>query len=161
MFRLITNYISFLKNNKNNYLTFNKQLVFAEVAGLIAGWVVAELSNSLSRFNNSLYSGLTDYFASMIFFFIIYYMDNKKFYLGTTRFIRIKKIVKSAISIWPSIIIADIAYLFVRPYFHYILMTILNLETGLAAIIAHFFAFGVFNVVAIISKSVIDYVRQK
>jgi hypothetical protein len=35
-----------------------------------------------------------------------------------------------------------------------------GLEAGVAATIAHFAAFGVFNGVAILSRSIIDYLRS-
>jgi len=35
-----------------------------------------------------------------------------------------------------------------------------DLETGIAAMIAHFLAFGIFNIVAVISKRIIDYTRR-
>jgi hypothetical protein len=155
----IKNYLAFVRKNKSDYLLFNKQLVFSEIAGLVFGLIAAEASKSFSKIENSLYSGIIDYCASIGFFFIIYYYDNKKYYLDCSRSTRIIKIVKSAFSIWPSIIIADVAYVIARPYFHYLLV-IYGLETGLAATIAHFLAFGIFNLVAVVSKSMIDYARK-
>jgi hypothetical protein len=160
VFQTILNYIAFVKKNKVNYFIFNKQLVFSEIAGLISGLIVAEMFYSLSKASNSFYSGITDYIFSIVFFLIIYYYDNKKNYQHYKYYNRIKKILKSAISFWPSIIIADIAYLIARPYIHYMLISLFGLETGLAATIAHFFAFGLFNIIAILSKSIIDFVKD-
>jgi len=36
-----------------------------------------------------------------------------------------------------------------------------GLETSIAAIIAHFVAFGLFNIIAILSKSIVDYVHLR
>lgn len=60
-FQHIENYFSFVKIHSREYLTFNKQLVLAELAGLIAGLIIAEIFRSLSNVNNSLYSGVADY----------------------------------------------------------------------------------------------------
>jgi hypothetical protein len=155
----IKNYFAFVRKNKSDYLLFNKQLVFSEIAGLVLGLIAAEASRSFTKIENSLYSGFIDYCASIGFFFIIYYYDNKKYYLDFSRSTRLIKIIKSAFSIWPSIIIADVAYVIARPYFHYVLMTH-GLETGLAATVAHFLAFGVFNLIAVVSKSMIDFARK-
>jgi len=35
-----------------------------------------------------------------------------------------------------------------------------GLEAGMAATIAHFVAFGLFNIIAILSRSIVDYVRS-
>jgi len=159
VFQNIKNYFIFVRKNKANYLLFNKQLVFSEIAGLIAGLIVAEASKSFNKIENSFYSGITDYCASLGFFFIIYYYDNKKYYINLNRSNRFKEIIKSALSIWPSIIIADVAYIISRPYFQYLLL-VHGLETGLSAAIAHFLAFAVFNLIAIGSKSIMDYIRK-
>ena len=92
-------------------------------------------------------------------FLAIYYQDNKGYYREDDKSKRIGKIIKSAFRIWPSVVVADIAYIISRPYIHYLLM-INGLEGGIAATIAHFIAFGIFNAIAIFSKSIVDYVRS-
>ncbi len=158
----IRRYIVFLAKNKAAYLVFGKQLAISEIAGLLVGIIVAEIS-SYFLFNKkvdvSLYSGIADYAASIVCFIVIYYQDNKRYYREDDNSKRIRKIIKSVFRIWPSVIIADVAYIICRPYIHYLLM-ISGLETGVAATIAHFVAFGIFNVIAIFSKSVVDYVKS-
>jgi hypothetical protein len=158
----IRSYISFLAKNKAKYLVFSKQLAISEVAGLLAGIFAAEVSSYFLFDKNidiSLYSGIADYAASIICFIAIYYHDNKKYYIDDYKRERIKKIIKSALHIWPSIALADIAYIISRPYIQYLLM-VYGLEAGMAATIAHFIAFGLFNIIAILSRSIVDYARS-
>ena len=90
---------------------------------------------------------------------MIYYHDSKRYYLEYDRLQRFKKVLKSILHIWPTIAIADVAYIFCRPYIQYLLLTY-GLESSVAATIAHFVAFGIFNAIAIFSKSMADYVRS-
>jgi hypothetical protein len=157
----IRRYIVFLAKNKTTYLVFGKELAISEIAGLLVGVIVAEVSAYFlfdKKVDVSLYSAIADYAASIVCFIVIYYQDNKRYY-REDKSERIIKVIKSAFRIWPSVIIADIAYIICRPYIHYLLM-VSGLETGVAATIAHFVAFGIFNVIAIFSKSVVDYVRS-
>jgi len=159
----IKKYFAFIKKNKSTYLVFGKQLLISEVAGLVVGILVAEGLSAYFFFDKKidvpLYSGIGDYAASILAFLVIYYHDNKRYYKEDKGLLRIGKIIKSAFSIWTSVIIADIAYIICRPYLHYLLM-IYGLETGIAATIAHFAAFGIFNTVAILSRSMVDYIRN-
>jgi len=158
----IKKYFRFVHANRPAYFNFNKQLVLGELAGFLAGIVVAEAS---ARFKNdeialSLYSGTADYVGSILGFLAIFYYDNKLQHRDLDGKERFKRIMKSAISLWPSVVAADIAYIFARPYVHYLLL-LSGFEAGIAATISHFFAFGIFNGVAILSRSLIDYVRSK
>jgi len=104
-------------------------------------------------------SGVADYAASILGFFAIFYYDKKPHYRELSRNERFKRIAKEALSLWPAIAAVDIAYIFMRPYLHYILL-VSGFEAGIAATVAHFVAFGVFNGVAILSRSIIDYIKS-
>ena len=113
----IRSYIEFLANNKSKYLVFSKQLAISEVAGLLAGIIVAEVSSYFLNDKNiyiSPYSGIADYAASIICFLAIYYHDNRKYYIDEYKLERIIKVIKSALHIWPSIALADIAHIISR-----------------------------------------------
>lgn len=154
-------YIRFFESNKSTYFHFNKQLFIGELVGFGAGVGVAEATVFLAadELTNSLSSGIADYAASILGFFAIFYHDKKPHYRELTRSERFKRIAKEAFSLWPAIAAADIAYIFLRPYLHYILL-VSGLEAGIAATVAHFVAFGVFNGVAILSRSMIDYMKS-
>jgi hypothetical protein len=157
----IRRYVVYLSKNKTNYFVFGKQLAISEIAGLVIGVIIAEISAYFlfdKKVDVSIYSGIADYAASIVCFFVIYYYDNKRYYIEYKKSERIKKVVKSTLRIWPSVVIADVAYIISRPYIHYLLM-VSGLESGVAATIAHFAAFGIFNIIAIFSKSMVDYVR--
>jgi hypothetical protein len=81
-------------------------------------------------------------------------------YAGYEKGVRLRKIIRNAIGLWPSVVVADVAYIFVRPYFHYILL-LNDIEVGIAATVAHFLAFAVYNCIATFSKSMIDYARSR
>lgn len=154
-------YFRFVKNNRPIYLNFNKQLVIGELAGFGAGLVVAELAAAVTKdeFAISMSSGLSDYAGSILGFFAIFYRDNIPRYRELGRKERVRRITNDAFSLWPSVAAADIAYIFIRPYMHYVLL-LSGLEAGIAATIAHFAAFAVFNGVAILSRSIIDYMKS-
>jgi hypothetical protein len=158
----VRRYIIFLTKNRTTYLVFGKQLAISEIAGLVMGVIVAEISAYFlldKKVDVSLYSGIADYAASIVCFFVIYYHDNKRYYIEYDKSERIEKVLKNTLRIWPSVAIADVAYIICRPYIHYLLM-IFGLESGMAATIAHFVSFGIFNIIAIFSKSIIDYIRS-
>ena len=103
--------------------------------------------------------GIADYTGSLLGFLGIFYSDNKMQYRELGRKERFKRIMKNAFSLWPSVAAADVAYILARPSIHYILL-VSGLEAGIAATIAHFAAFGVFNGVAMLSRSIVDYLRS-
>lgn len=154
-------YFRFVQDNKPVYFNFNKQLVLGELAGFAAGVGVAEAMAATTRdeFAISVSSGIADYAGSILGFLAIFYRDSKAQYSELSGKDRFKRIMKDAFSLWPSVAVADIAYIFARPYVHYILL-VSGLEAGIAATIAHFAAFGVFNGVAILSRSIIDYIKS-
>jgi hypothetical protein len=154
-------YFKFLLAHRSTYVRFNRQLLIGELAGFGAGVAVAEAVASLNgdEFAISAYSSGADYLGSILGFLAVFYADNRSSYHNDSRSARTKKILKDALKLWPSVLAADIAFILVRPYFHYISLT-LGLEAGVAATIAHFLAFGVFNGVAILSRSLIDYARS-
>lgn len=157
----IKKYIRFIKSNRATYFHFNKQLFIGEIAGFGAGVGVAEAAAALSadELTISLSSGVADYAGSILGFFGIFYFDKKPQYRELGRNERFKHILKDVFSLWPSIAVADIAYIVIRPYIHYLLL-VSSFEVGIAATIAHFAAFGVFNGVAILSRSMIDYMKS-
>jgi hypothetical protein len=129
-------YFRFVLSNRPVYFNFNRQLVIGELAGFAAGVGVAEAAATATRdeLAISVSSGVADYAGSILGFLAIFYRDSR---------------AQSA----------DVAYILVRPYIHYVLL-VSGLEAGVAATIAHFAAFGVFNGVAILSRSIIDYLRS-
>ncbi|MGH9992198.1 MAG: hypothetical protein ACREBU_19800 [Nitrososphaera sp.] len=159
--RSIRQYFQFLLGRRATYVRFNKQLLIGELGGFGAGVAAAEAAASiaLDDFAISAYSSVADYSGSVLGFLAIFYLDNRSALRGIGRIARIKKTLKEAFRLWPPVLAADIAFVLVRPYFHYV-MLVLGIEPGVAAIIAHFLAFGVFNCVAIFSRSVIDYARS-
>lgn len=154
-------YLRFVQNNSPVYFKFNKQLVIGELAGFAAGVGVAEAMATVTRdeFAISVSSGIADYIGSILGFLAIFYHDSKAQYSELAGKDRFKRIMKDAFSLWPSVAAADVAYIFARPYVHYILL-VSGIEAGIAATIAHFASFGVFNGVAILSRSVIDYLKS-
>lgn len=157
----IKRYTRFIHANRRIYLLFNRQLLVGGLAGLLSGIAVAE---AVALFTNdeiaiSVPSGIADYSASILGFLTVYYYDNKPQYLHLERNERIKRILKSAVSLWPTVVAADIAYLITRPYVHSVLL-LFGLEAGIAAAIAHFIGVGIFNGTALMSKSIIDYARR-
>jgi len=157
----IKKYIRFIKSNKATYFHFNKQLFIGEIAGVGAGVGVAEAAAALSadELTIALSSGVADYAGSILGFFAIFYYDKKPEFRELSRNKRFTRILKDAFSLWPSIAVADIAYIVIRPYLHYLLL-VSGFEVGIAATMAHFAAFAVFNGVAILSRSMIDYVKS-
>ncbi|HEX2013978.1 MAG TPA: hypothetical protein VLA68_02000 [Nitrososphaera sp.] len=157
----ISHYFKFLHDRRSTYIRFNKQLLIGELAGFGAGIAVAEASAWLMMDDVaiSLYSSAADYSGSILGFLAIYYNDNKWRYKDEKRGTRVKNVLKAALSLWPSVVAADVAFILARPYFHYATLS-LGLEAGVGATIAHFLAFAVFNGVAILSRSIIDYARS-
>ncbi len=157
----IKKYIRFIKGNRPTYFHFNKQLFIGEIAGFAAGVGVAEAAAVLAadELAIALSSGVADYAGSILGFFAIFYCDKKSDYRELSRNKRFKSIAKDAFSLWPAIAAADIAYIFMRPSLHYLLL-VSGYEAGIAATVAHFAAFGVFNGVAILSRSIIDYMKS-
>jgi hypothetical protein len=157
---LLGRYFKFLVSRKSVYLTFNKQLFIAELAGFVAGVLVAEAAASMTRdeVEISLYSSISDYVGSVLAFILIYYRDTVHLYKEDVFRIRFWKVLKSLKGLWLPVLSADIAFLIARPYIHYVMMQT-GFDPGVAGGIAHFLAFGVFNVVAIFSRSMYEYVR--
>ncbi|HXV47019.1 MAG TPA: hypothetical protein VD736_10140 [Nitrososphaera sp.] len=153
-------YFEFLRGNKLVYLGFNKQLLIGELGGFGAGVGVAEAvaATTKDEITISVSSGAADYIGSILGFLAVYYRDNKAKYSDLDRKGRFKQIMKNAFSLWPSVVAADIAIIFSRPYVHYLLL-LSGFEAGISATIAHFVAVGIFNGVAILSRSIIDYTQ--
>ena len=61
-----------------------------------------------------------------------------------------------AIGLWPSVLAADVVFLLIRPYIQHLLLDN-NFDVGITSVLAHFLAFGAFNLTAILSKSVFDF----
>ena len=159
--RSIRQYFRFLLDRRATYVQFNKQLLLGELAGFGAGVVVAEVGASiaLDDIATSAYSSAADYFGSILGFLAVYYYDQRSAHQGFSRSSKIKKILRNAFKLWPPVLAGDIAFIIARPYFHYV-MLVSGIEPGFAATIAHFLAFGIFNCVAIFSRSMIDYARS-
>ncbi len=159
--RSVRRYLRFFTENRSTYIQFNRQLFIGELAGFGAGLVAAEASayGGLDNLAISVYSSGADYGGSIAGFMAIFYKDNEYRYHAESRIRRLKIILKNAFRLWPSALAADVSFILVRPYFHYVSLS-LGLEAGIAAILAHFLAFGVFNLVAIVSKSMLDYVKH-
>ncbi len=159
--RSIRQYFRFLLDRRATYVRFNKQLLIGELGGFGAGIAAAEVAASvaLDDFAISAYSSAADYSGSVLGFLAIFYLDSRSKFQGVSRTMRIKGTLKDAFRLWPPVLAADVAFILVRPYFHYV-MLVLGIEAGVAAIIAHFLAFGVFNCVAIFSRSIIEYARS-
>jgi hypothetical protein len=158
---VLKKYFNFIQRNKLAYLKFNKQLVIGELAGFAFGVGIAEVAAAFTHddFAISLSSGLADYTGSILGFLAIFYYNNSLKYRGLRGKDRSKRILKDAFSLWPSVATADVAYVFARPYIHYVLL-VSGLDAVVAATIAHFAAFGVFNGIALLSKSIIDYSKN-
>ena len=157
----VKEYLRFLAANRSAYIRFNKQLLIGELAGFGAGVATAEISAS-SDFNEieiSAYSSAADYAGSIAGFLAIYHNDHKDSFASLRGLARVRAVFSSALKLWPSVLAADVAFVLSRPYLHYVSMS-MGLEPGIAAGLAHFLAFGVFNVVALISKSLIDFARR-
>ncbi len=157
----IKRYTRFIHANKRIYLLFNKQLLVGGLAGLLSGIAVAEAVALFTddEIASSVPSGVVDYTASILGFLAVYYYDSKPQYLHLGRNDRIKRIMRTALSLWPTVVAADVAYLITRPYVHSVLL-VFGLEAGVSAAIAHFIGVGIFNGTAVLSKSIIDYVRR-
>jgi len=155
-------YFKFVQSHAALYLNFNKQLLLGELAGFAAGVGVAEAVAAATRdeLAISVSSGASDYIGSILGFLAVYYRDNKAASSHLDRKTRFKRIMKNAFSLWPSVAAADIAVIFSRPYVHYILL-LSGFEPGVSATIAHFIAVGVFNGIAVLSRSIIDYTKMK
>jgi hypothetical protein len=160
-YNTIKKYFRFVNNNKPVYFQFNKQLVVGELAGFGAGLGVAEAAAAFTRdvFSISLSSGIADYAGSILGFLTIFYRESRLQYREPHGKDRFKRIMKDAFSLWPSVAAADLAYVLTRPYVHYVLL-LSGFEAGIAATVAHFAAFGVFNGVALLSRSIIDYLKS-
>jgi hypothetical protein len=157
----IKKYIKFVGSKKPIYFHFNKQLVIGELAGFGAGIGVAEAAAALTQdeLAISISSGFADYAGSILGFLAIFYHDSKSRFPELTTKDRFIRVMREAFQLWPSIVAADIAYIFIRPYMHFVLL-LSGFEAGVAATIAHFAAFGVFNGVAILSRSIIDFTKR-
>jgi hypothetical protein len=156
----LRNYFRFLREQRSTYLQFNKQLFVGELAGFGGGVLVAEATASagFDHFTISAYSSGADYGGSVAGFLAVYYNDHKSCFPDLRGARRLRKVLKNALKLWPSVIAADVAFILVRPSLHYLSLS-LGLEAGIAATFAHFLAFGVFNLVAIFSRSIFDYAK--
>lgn len=154
-------YFRYLRDRRSVYIQFNKQLMMGELAGFGAGLGVAEgaAAAGLDNLAISAYSSGADYGASIAGFLAVYYHDQKSSFPEVGGLSRVFRIFKSALKLWPSVLAADVAFILVRPSLHYVSLS-LGLEAGVASALAHFLAFGVFNVVAIFSRSLVDYARK-
>lgn len=159
--RLVRRYLRFLASRRSVYLKFNKQLIIGELAGLGAGIAAAQAASSagLDQLAITAYSSIADYGCSVAGFLFVYYNDYKSNYRDETGYRKFKAVMLSALSLWPSVIAADLAFVIGRPYVHYVSMSF-GLEPGLAAALAHVLAFGLFNLVAVFSRSLIDYSKH-
>lgn len=158
----ISGYFKYLAKNKKEYINFNKQLLIADGIGVASGFAAAELTASATK-DEATISGISsavDYIVSILGFLLIWYLDKKKEprYKKMEFWKRLKKITWSALRLWPSVALGDVAFIFSRPIAHYQLL-LTGIEPGIASIIAHFIAFLTFNVVATISRSLVDYIR--
>lgn len=172
-------YLRFLADNRKEYLNFSKQLFAGEMAGFVAGIAVAELmvqgimisDNNInnSNFMVSIFSSAADYLVSLTGFFIIFYLDNKSLYCkenknnnnkNSSTSYSVRKIFGKALILWPSVAIADIAFIITRPYFQYVFLQT-NIEPGVSAVLAHFIAFATFNIVAMLSRSLIEFEKTR
>ena len=157
----IEKYVRFVHANRRVYFVFNKQLLLGGLAGLFSGIAVAEGVALFTRdeITISVSSGVVDYVCSILGFFAVYYFDNKSQYRSTVRTTeRIWRTTKQALSLWPTVVAADVAYIIMRPYVHSIFLS-LDMEAGVSAAIAHFVGVGIFNGVAVLSRSIIDFIR--
>jgi hypothetical protein len=157
----LRNYVRYLRDHRSTYLQFNKQLLIGELAGFGSGLLVAEgaASAGLDNYSISAYSSGADYGGSIAGFLAVYYSDHRSSFPDDSWTKRVKKVLKNALKLWPSVLAADISFILVRPSFHYMSLST-GLEAGVAAAIAHFLAFGVFNLVAIFSRSMVDYAQH-
>lgn len=158
---ILGKYFKFMLDKRPVYFRFNKQLAIGELAGFGFGIGVAEAAATVtkSELAISVSSGVADYACSILGFLGIFYRDSVVQYQELGRKERFKLVMKDAFSLWPSIAAADIAFIFARQYLHYVLL-LSGLEAGIAASMAHFAAFGIFNGVAILSRSIIDYLKS-
>jgi hypothetical protein len=155
----IQKYLKFFARNSKTYIQFNKQLFLGELAGFLAGLAVAELvalSAANDEFAISVLSSAADYAAALTIFLVIFYYDQKGSLLHLERNSRIKKVLGLALRLWPAVAAADIAFLLARPYIHFELLH-LNVDVVISTTIAHFLAFGLFNLVAIFSRSLLEF----
>src|SRR5687768_1918558 len=120
----IKKYFRFVHANRPVYFHFNKQLVIGELAGFGAGVGVAEAAAAVTRdeFAISVSSGVADYAGSILGFLAIFYRDSSMQYRELGGKERFKRIMKDAFSLWPAVAAADVAYIFARPYVHYLLL---------------------------------------
>lgn len=156
---MIQKYIEFFARNSKTYIQFNKQLFLGELAGFLAGLLAAELVVAWATaddFAISIVSTGADYSAALSVFLLIFYYDQKASLLQFERNARIRKVLRLALCLWPAVAAADVAFLIARPYIHYELLQ-MQIEPGIGATIAHFLAFGLFNLVAIFSRSLLDF----
>lgn len=157
----IKKYMRFIHANRRIYFVFNRQLLVGGLAGLLSGIAVAEAVALFTKdeIAISVSSGTVDYAFSILGFLAVYYHDNKSQYLCIARKSeRAWRVTKSALSLWPTVLAGDIAYVIARPYVHSIFL-LLGIEAGVAAGMAHFVGVGIFNGVALLSRSIIEYVR--
>jgi hypothetical protein len=156
--KVIYKYLQFVARNAKDYKNFNKQLIIGEIAGFIAGLIVAELeaASNFDGWQISIFSSIADYAAAITVFFIIFYHDNKFSIIELDTRIRVKRILKIALGLWPSVLAADIVFLLIRPSIQYLLLSH-NLDIGVTSVLAHFSAFGAFNLTAIFSRSMFDF----
>jgi len=162
IFKVIMKYLDFLHGNRSAYVTFNKQLFIAELAGFFGGIAVAEILNLIvaDEISISIWSGVADYVGSILGFLAICYFDaDIAAYSNKSQTERFRMTMRYAISLWPSVLAADVVFIIIRPYIHYIFL-LSGFEAGVAAVISHFLAFGAFNAVAILSKSILDYIKS-
>lgn len=155
----IQKYLRFFARNSKTYIQFNKQLFLGELAGFLAGLAVAELVAlwiAGDELAISVLSTGADYSAALSLFLIIFYYDQKASLMHLDKNSRIKKVLGLALRLWPAVAAADVAFLLARPYVHFELLQ-LNIDVGISATIAHFLAFGLFNLVAIFSRSLLDF----
>lgn len=157
----IRKYLQFIASNAKDYKKFNKQLVIGEIGGFFSGLLVAEIANALIGSSDggwliSILSSVADYAAAIGGFFVVFYYDNESSMMDLSRGKRIKIIGRMALSLWPSVVAADIIFVMIRPYVQFQLLSN-NIDVGITSVLAHFVAFGAFNLVAILSKSIFDF----
>ena len=160
--RAFHKYLQFLACKARDYKRFNKQLIIGELAGFLAGLLVAEVASAtITDINEgewvvSILSSIADYATSIGGFFAVFYYDNKSSVEGLSTWKRLKRIWRMALSLWPPVVAADIVFLLIRPYIQFQLLSS-NIDISVTTVVAHFVAFGAFNLVAILSKSIFDF----
>jgi hypothetical protein len=123
-----------MKKSYAEYLKLNKSLFLSIVVAVIISAITAQLLTEQEDYLNSSYTLMVDLTVFYFTFGTLFYVDNRKKYLTDSGKIDSPRLKKDLLKIISSVGVGEIAYIAIRWYLQYYLLTI-HYEPYMASII--------------------------